>query len=766
MAASLNCSQSIPPTNTPAIQNPLNIETFQSITLLQSDNSGSSVLDSVKINSEKAYLIKFMNISQIVGDGKYLTIKDNQYILIKKQSNYSINFKVLLDFNAEIALINLTTHTVINQIKVNKYTPTLLVVNDNYPAGTKLALRISFLDSCATKKRIQVCGAIGASDLPAKLNAITIFDNSWFIRYIPVRPPEPFLEPSPELFQPQFPSPKVSPWPIPALTGIYPWPTNVIPWAVDQPLPPDTGTPIIAPHDAYPKFQSLTYDIPFCIDIDFATVAPNDPVLSVFVTNFQDRGPDNQRKKLYMTALLPEVIPYYAEKIDTFINEAFGSITSYEQPVLSTYQNALIRFFLAMHVGYDTYPDYVIKYFYTFIQIISYLNPCLPERNAQMIYCNQTVKRVKEYFTQRVALIKQSEDKSCLTYWWSVAGLSDVSTVTEAVHNIIAFNQYVHVIYLVINDKFGTGTLVPVTTPPGYTRKVYNFFSKVAEASSETEQINIVREIFRLTVPNGASFSAVKQADDGTSLPQIPTVDMTPEELAAQHEAYGWQLPCNKYPIDNKVSKIQGRHIHQAIMFENYTALGLDYSAYNPSQYGPNGPFGPQFDYDVKTLISRPPPLPVPPEKNFNPEALFTVSPVDSIPGFPETVLPISDPRAIPVYPLPIYTPFGLGYRRCPSEIFNYLVILKTMEKIKNYTFYFDTVHKYPLIGVAPFTVYPDNIFFGSPPPIAPHDKETSERNQEEAKARSLEIFQRNLNSYTQHGKCPFGFDKVNGSTK
>ena len=142
----------------------------------------------------------------------------------------------------------------------------------------------------------------------------------------------------------------------------------------------------------------------------------------------------------------------------------------------------------------------------------------------------------------------------------------------------------------------------------------------------------------------------------------------------------------------------------------------LTYFQYNPNQY--NLAFQTSFEYCLD------PPVTTNPTPAFNPADFFQVSPVDN-----ETVIPKSNRQMQPVFDKPIYTPFGLGYRRCAGEIFVYLVTLKIFEKfqvlfndpqLSGDTRFEFRVGVYPPITPAPFTFVPDNIFVKPQVPTQP----------------------------------------------
>lgn len=595
--------------------------------------------------SEEAPACYFVKFENTKSEPEYVSIDQHKYIVLQKEDYYTLNFEVKIKFPCPIATTKASIYDLTNSVDIVSKTvhnneTVLLQISSIFPAGLILGIKITEKCIC----RIKVSGNITRTEIFDELTAVTDFDQSLKIRYIPNRPAG-------------LPNPPYPPQYQPATT--YPWISNTIPAAVlTGPVPPTLPNA-----DGYAKFQSVQYSIGFYLGLDMATINPADPQLSVFLTNLDNRGPDNYRKKVYMSALTCNILSNYDEKINSFLNEIYADFVTYSRPVLSSFKNALIKFFLAIHLGYDDYPDYVVEYFRVFVDIIGFGDPNRPGRDEAMIWGNQNVPKVREYFKQRNDIINAEADEKTIMYHWHLAGLAPEGLVMEAIHNIIAFSQYNNVLFLVINDKYN-GT--PVPFPPGSIS--YDFFTKFSAAGTQTDQLNVIRELYRLLVPNSTSFSRVIQ-----EVADVPPVT------------------------------IQGRHVHKSIMASSFAYLNagnpLPYFTYNTSLYS-------SFDTDF-SQCSCPVVMPTPVD-NFNPETGFVVSPVDS-----ETLLDICNPKMIPVFPVPLYAPFGLGYRRCPGEELNYYITIKLMEKIKDLTFEFIPITpSTPVVTVAPFTAVPDNIYY------------------------------------------------------
>lgn len=591
---------------------------------------------------------------------------------------------------------------VLSEATISGCKPGILEYEGVLSQNTKLYIRLNkpFEAGC-----LKLDGHINTN--PDKLKALDLLkrttdhDLALKVKWIPLRPP-----------QPRFPTPTLPPQ-YPTDESTYAWFANIIPDRIDQ-LP----YPLVPDSDAYKKFQSVQYSVFFYLGLDmFNEKLRKSPNMTLFIKNLEDRGFDNLLKKKYMFSMLGKLLPYYTQRINDFLNELVSVIDIYNRgedvetdpdlpsPTLSSFKTSLINFFLRIHIGDDPegFPDYVFKYFETFVDIIGFGDPLAPGRDEAMLFGYNTVGAVKEYFNRRANAIRDNKDKSTLLYWWVVSGLSPQSLVIESVHNIVAFSQFENTFYRLVADAVWAQNpgafpqesvpfwypVPPVPIVPQLGIAPIDFFNKMFLVQNDpVERLNVVREAFRILAPNTNSFSKTE-------------------------------------PFHG-VSDLQGRHVHQLLMIlneqpqpptaDNQPLRTANYFKYSPERYvdfntslQEYGPTDPIEFMDLTNVTT-----------GINPQNFFVNSPIDN-----QTVLDIGNTKLLPVFEQPTYAPFGLGYRRCAGEALVYqfteMLIMKFISLDDNGVpiykrFYFKPLeHRPPVeeyVTLGPFTAVTDNLYF------------------------------------------------------
>jgi hypothetical protein len=568
-----------------------------------------------------------------------------------------------------------------------------------------LACSAQFFNICADEIEKMVIGkglknnvgASGETDQEKALRRATVFDQSWKSQYITTTPPQG-APPAP-LLNPNYP------------VNAYNWTSVTFPWQQTE----STNDPSRLPNDNYyDKFLGVQYSLFFYMDIDLFTTPETSPNITLFTKNFADRGLNNHQKKIYMSALVSELMPKYKPKIDLMLNEVYNKVTIDRAPVLSAFREVLIPFFISMHSGVDIYPDYVIEYFNTFINVVGFGDPTRPGRDAAMLRGNTLAPQVKAYLTARFEIVK-TNDESCFFFYWHKGGLPVESLLGECLHNITAFSQFNHFLYLLIADKIWASsepfnatetyglparsdTPVPYWFPPSPIpmRQVVpgigvvgpvNFFLKMSNVKGECEgdRIDVVREAFRILVPNGNSFSRLQNDN-------VPIVD----EVVTQSMLIWQQVMIANQPVpDNmKVASYYSYNVNKYIGFPG-TFKTSDSCGYK----------GNSTANVSESLLDT-----------YNPDDLFITSDIDNDPLFGDgTLIQKSNPNFQPIYSQPLYLPFGFAYRRCPGEFLNNYIGIKLIEKFAHVWWKVMPLSDVPDYDtyetLAPYKAVPNNIY-------------------------------------------------------
>lgn len=468
-------------------------------------------------------------------------------------------------------------------------------------------------------------------------------------------------------------------------------------------------------HSRFEKHLGIPYSVYFAIGTNTTDLSPTDPRLSVFIKNLQDRGPLNLEHRRYKAALTrSKVVGRYSNRIKKFVSNVYDSWVINKAPMLSTFQSRLVDFFLDIHLGTADHPAVVRQYFADFLYFVT-----TTDTNAvsaiRVMTLHMNAQCVREYFRERMAVIIATTATDTIPWNWLQAGMPIETTVLEAIHNIIAFGQFGHTVQLLVNQALnpgvtpGTGGLtflqlyrraaaglgISFALPPPYVN------SSIYSGTPEQLKINVVREFFRITLPNNLWFSLDLDNNCTGCSPSTQSRHIAQLiQIRGEYDKAGLVTPWSPAGSAgwNTAAQLYGRYdpIRYAASF-----MG----AFSTAIVGGTST-SPAFDAsDLQPGIA-------------SSIASMTFSPVDN-----ETVIPATDAAMIPVFPTPIYAPWGLGGRRCPGEIFNQFVGLELFEALQCLQFKDDCVanpsfcnpsspnYKYLPVPLAPFKAVPDSLF-------------------------------------------------------
>lgn len=474
--------------------------------------------------------------------------------------------------------------------------------------------------------------------------------------------------------------------------------------------PPFVGN--LIDHSVFKKFQSVPQSIGFFLNVSFLDIPPTDERLTVFLKNVEDRGPGNLEHRRYMAALTKsKVVGRYANRIRVFVDNLYNSWVISRLPILSTFKDRLIDFFLDIHLGTADHPPFVKDYFSDFLIFIS-VTDSNADAAVRIMKGHMNSKCVREYVRSRIAVIRQATLTDTMTWNWIQAGMPIETVTIEAMHNIVAFSQFDNTIHLIITQHMNTsltpgtggqsflnlfklaGTGVGVAiVPPGNA----TFYA----GDPEVLQLDVIREYLRIMLPNNLWFSKnVNNACPGcsphTQTRHIPIFI----QIRGEYEKAGLgALPWNPA---NQPGFVAARNLYALYNPHRYSAFPGKFS---DAIFGGNNT-SPAYDYNDTAA-----------------GLLCGVTAFHNASADNETVIPNGDDEMIPVFANPIYAAFGLGARRCPGEIFNQFVILELFKAVQCLNFYDDCTlnptrcipgspdFKYGPIPLAPFKSAPDSLF-------------------------------------------------------
>lgn len=649
------------------------------------------------------------------------TVETNDHkLIIKKSGNYTLSGSYFIGSECphgiSFQIFDITNNKVLYSCSVVKnkfsYNGNLtekdnIAFRTNYyvkPKSIKMKLNIKLDEVKSDEVKLDGVKSSNLSstnsdvDVFAQLLNNIAYDESTKIQWISSVPPTASPCPNPA-YEPQtLPSDNnpsdTLPGDIMLPGGLFAWTANTIPWRVGQQsqnFDPVKQTGLFAnltpysPH-AYNKHQSIAYVLAFYAGLDFETIPKNSDSLTIFAKDFDQRGGNNMDKLQYMYALTSDKLHYYEPKIDALLNTVYNLVKDGTKPLISTFTKEMVKFFIDVHVGKnddDTpFPDYMVSYFTNFVKVVGFVrngNVNTNDFNYLLTDGRRDAVKVRKFYENRAKQVIKNKDTSCIAYHWNDSGLALESLITESLHNIIAFIQFINVLHRVAVDKYWATVSVSVPKPhyipdsvipkiiiPGIGQLTgpVNFFAKRAETNDKKEHLNIVREVYRLLTPNGNAFSKL----------EIP--DANGDPLQARHLWALIMIAQEKVPdlLVNVPSNVLPDTVKKTI----------SYFTYKPQIYNKGG----KYNTSLEPIIQVP-------NTTYVLDHL-TFSDVDNDPTYNDgTVIDKSNPKIIPVtgnkgnnLETPHY-PFGMGYRSCPGQIFSYFFTDKLLAKFSNLTWEF-----------------------------------------------------------------------------
>ncbi len=399
--------------------------------------------------------------------------------------------------------------------------------------------------------------------------------------------------------------------------------------------------------------------------------------LSVFMQGYENRGPHNERKKIYVSAVTPDLIATkYRPKLVRFYEKLFADSNA-GKPLMRCYFDNYYDLYWDLHVGVtgDAIPAAVRQFSEGFNGVLGFKFPTSENVREYYMQARATREALKEWLDARVQAIVDGEvpnaDATFVYYWLKNGGQGEnfrrKDIVFECFHNFLAFSQWGNMIY----------HTAAVLEPRGGNPSVRTWFDKTMSDGPDTDDgaftplDRLVMELFRTLNPNAGSLSTLQ--------PQQQSLTGESSTVQTPH------LPTSMDP----------RH-------------WCDPRAFDPDRYL-TAPTSVDNDEErvAKAGLAR---CPFPKESfafKDGREGAVTNSGYGAVYG-------VVDGKTYPIIDTAGYAPFGFGYRRCAGEYLTVEFIKEFLRAVWNakLTFVKLDLQAPAKIPVNPGTVLDDDIAF------------------------------------------------------
>jgi hypothetical protein len=426
----------------------------------------------------------------------------------------------------------------------------------------------------------------------------------------------------------------------------------------------------------FSKENALPYDLWGLLSETWKPAPQNG--VTVFLQGLEKRGPENRRKRIYMSALTPDLYrPMYGDKVTQFFNKLLD-VSNAGKPLMRRYLENYFDLYWDLHVGVkdDAIPARVHEIGQSFNTVLAYRDP-----TQNIVYQNYMTVRfhldfLKEWINDRLADIVSGKtpnpERTFAYYWIKNAGdgqdFAHKDVVFEVFHNFVALSQWGNTMYNIML-KLARDTGDP--DAKAWFKKTMEGDFDDAGGNAFTPLERFAMELFRTITPNGGSISAVQEV-------RVPPFErhgyvVSPHE-ATSFDAMQWKSPddfdpdrYNRAPTSHQIDEAKCEQV-------GFAKCPFDRTAFEVK--------------DGRKAVMH--------NSGFG------------------TVYGIVDDKPLPVCDYAGFAPFGFGYRRCPGEQLTIQVFEDFLRKVWRDKIEFeklDIATPEPL-PIGPTTVIGDDVGF------------------------------------------------------
>jgi cytochrome P450 len=406
---------------------------------------------------------------------------------------------------------------------------------------------------------------------------------------------------------------------------------------------------------------------------------------TVFLRGYEKRGPNNERKRIYYSAVTPDLYsPMYSDKIKDFLDYLFDDQNE-GKPLLQRYYQRLFDMYWDLHLGVrgKDIPPEVREIGMSFITVLGFWYPTMQVVHDNYMRVRHLRPLLKDWIDKRIQDIIDDHvpnpEKTMVYYWIKNGEMAEnfrrKDIVFECFHNFLAFSQWGNTIYNVMARLDATEGDSAIRS---WFEKTMKDSPDESDKSMFTRLDRFVMELFRTIAPNAGSVSTLHamQQPFGTGHPGFSTI-LTPHAQTGR-DPLNWKNPNEFDPERYKQAPTSEQNDEAKAK-----QVGLAQSPFSKEE--------------LQVKDGR--------------RASITNSVFGAVYGR-------VDDKAYPVCDTAGYAPFGFGYRRCAGEALTVGFLKDFLRKVwsKKIVFIKLDIDHPELVPVGPRTAVPDNIGFKSTP--------------------------------------------------
>ena len=402
--------------------------------------------------------------------------------------------------------------------------------------------------------------------------------------------------------------------------------------------------------------------------------------LSVFIQGYANRGEDNHRKRIYYSALTPDLYgPMYKNKITAFFEGLFRPENA-NKPLMRQYLDTYFDLYWDLHLGVtgNEIPSEVRQLGESFNTVLAYVNPIEDIVHDNYIRVRAFRPTLRNWIDEKIEDLvvgKIPEPQKTFAYYWLKNGeegpdFRRKDVIFECFHNFVALSQWGNTIYQIMS------TLISDTGASEIQKTFQEIMSSDFDQADDTPFTPLdrfVMELFRTLSPNDGSISTLTETGQVESLyPRYGYV--TNPHKATSEDPRHWKNP-KEFDPERYIDAPTSDQIDEARAKE----IGFAQCPFHQRSM--------EVKDGRKTEIAN---------------SAFG------------TVYGITDGQTYPVCDYAGYAPFGFGYRRCPGEQFTIEFIKDFLRKVWSDKIEFKNLglENPERVPVGPTAVVDDNIGF------------------------------------------------------